>query len=222
MAEAQSLGLTIIYSDTDSLFVINEHSKVEQLLAWVRKTLELEIRVDREYRRILFTEATKRYAGLLPDGRLDIVGFEAIRHDWTEVARRVQEQVLRSILEDQSTERAEEAVRIAIEQIRNGELPVSELAIHKTLTKPLEKYTVRAPHVEVARKLLSEGQTVAVGEKVSYVIVNGPGALFQKARPFHEAKSKDIDAEYYIENQIKPAAMRILESLGPSNVMVEC
>lgn len=95
----------------------------------------------------------------------------------------MQEQVLRSILENQSAEKAVETVRASIQQLKNNKFPVEVLTIRKTLTKPLEKYVMNAPHVNVARKLLNEGQSVNVGEKVAYVIVRGSGALCQKAMP---------------------------------------
>ena len=214
IAKAESLGLTIIYGDTDSLFVKNERSKVKQLLNWAKKELDLEIRVEREYRRILFTEAMKRYAGLLPDGTLDIVGLEVVRGDWSEIARQVQEHVLEKILQDQSPEKAVETVRATIRKLKNGEIPIADLTIRKTLTKPIEKYAVRAPHVEVARKLMKEGWTLTVGDKVAYVIVKGPGNLFQKAKPYNQVKPEEVDKDYYLENQVKPAAMRILELFG--------
>jgi DNA polymerase I len=79
------------------------------------------------------------------------------------------------------------------------------------LTKPIEKYAVRMPHVEVARRLIKEGWTLTVGDKVAYVITKGPGSLFKKAKPSSQVKPEDVDIEYYLENQVKPAAMRILE-----------
>jgi DNA polymerase I len=212
---ARAIGLNIIYSDTDSIFVSNERSKIAELIHWAEKKFEgIEIRVEQVYNRILFTEAMKRYAGLRPDKTIDIVGLEVIRGDWSEIAHQVQEQVLREILANNSTEKAIEAVKATIRRLRNGEVPIADLTIRKTLTKRLEKYAVRAPHVEVARKLISEGWRLSVGDKVSYVITKGPGNLFKKARPYSQVKPDDIDTEYYLENQIKPAAMRILEVFG--------
>jgi DNA polymerase I len=42
---------------------------------------------------------------------------------------------------------------------------------------------IRAPHVEVARKLMTQGWHIALGDKVAYVIAKGAGKLFQKAKP---------------------------------------
>jgi DNA polymerase I len=211
MDKAKSLGLRIIYGDTDSIFVTNEKGKIDELLEWVEKELKLEIKVGCVYVRMLFTEAMKRYAGLREDGTLDIVGLEVVRGDWSDVARQVQEQVLESILKDQSTEKAIESVRETIRRLSKGEVPIADLTIRKTLTKPIEDYAVRAPHVEVAKKLMKEGWRLALGDKVAYVVAKGPGKLFQKAKPYNQVKPEDVDIEYYVENQVKPAAMRILE-----------
>ncbi|HUK51317.1 MAG TPA: DNA polymerase domain-containing protein, partial [Terriglobales bacterium] len=208
--KAKALDLHVIYSDTDSIFVTNDPPKISRLLDWVKAELELEIKIEREYTRVLFTEAMKRYAGLQNDGTLDIVGLEAIRGDWSDLARRVQEDVLVRVLKDQSTDKAVQGVRETIQLLRKGEIPISELTIRKTLTKPIEKYEVRVPHVEVARQLMKEGWDLTLGDKVAYVIAKGSGPLHKRARPRSRLKPDEVDYEYYVENQVKPAAMRIL------------
>lgn len=214
ISKAESLGLGVIYGDTDSIFVGDDRKKVQQLRDWAEREFGLDIRREREYVRILFTEAMKRYAGLLHDGSLDIVGLEVVRGDWSDVARQVQEQVLTHILRDQSTEKAVEVVRATLRRLRGGEVPLADLTIRKTLTKPIEDYAVRTPHVEVAKSLVKQGWDLTVGDKVAYIITKGPGKLFQKAKPSNQVKAEDVDIEYYFENQIKPAAMRILERFG--------
>lgn len=87
IAKANSIGLEVIYGDTDSIFVTDNRQKVEELVRWAEHELGLEIRREREYVRILFTEAMKRYAGLQRDGSLDIVGLEVVRGDWSNIAR---------------------------------------------------------------------------------------------------------------------------------------
>jgi DNA polymerase I len=49
---------------------------------------------------------------------------------------------------------------------------------------------------------------------VAYVITRGSGKLFQKAKPSSQVRAEDVDIDYYVDNQIKPAAMRILERFG--------
>jgi DNA polymerase I len=206
--------LEVIYGDTDSVFLENQPGKIERLLDAVEKDLELDIRVDKIFKRVLFTEAKKRYAGLLPDGRLEIVGLEVVRGDWAEIARNVQETVIRYVLEDNSPSRAVEYVRNTIANLRARKVPVRDLVIWKSLTKPIEEYQVRAPHVEAAKKLLKKGWDLTIGDKIGYVVMKGPGKLYEKVWPLAFVDPADVDVEYYERNQLLPACGRILELLG--------
>ncbi|MEM2168327.1 MAG: DNA polymerase domain-containing protein [Candidatus Bathyarchaeia archaeon] len=211
---AKSLGLEVIYGDTDSIFVKNEPEKIEKLSKTIEERFGLEIKPDKIYKRVLFTEAKKRYCGLMPDGRLDIVGLEVVRGDWAEVAKNIQEKVLEVILREQSVRKAVEYVRRYITSLREKRIPYRDLIIWKTLTKPPEEYEVRAPHVEAARLLQKEGWTLTVGDKVGYVIMAGSGKLHERAKPYLLATYNEIDIEYYVTNQIIPAALRILSLFG--------
>ncbi|MEM2029421.1 MAG: DNA polymerase domain-containing protein, partial [Candidatus Bathyarchaeia archaeon] len=207
---AKSLGLEVIYGDTDSIFVKNDPEKIESLSKMIGEKLGLEIKPDKIYLRALFTEAKKRYCGLMPDGRLDMVGLEVVRGDWANVAKNIQEKVLEIILKEQSVKGAVEYVRRYIADLRERKVPFKDLIIWKTLTKNLEEYEVKAPHVEAAKLLQKEGWVLNVGDKVGFIISTGSGKLYERAKPYIFASYSDIDIEYYITNQIIPAALRIL------------
>ncbi|NIR86392.1 hypothetical protein GWO13_02020 [Candidatus Bathyarchaeota archaeon] len=211
---AKKIGLEVIYGDTDSIFIKHDPEKVEKVSEEIGETLGLEIKPDKVYVRILFTEAKKRYCGLLPDGRLDIVGLEVIRGDWAAVAKNVQEKVLEIILKEQSPEKAAKFVRQYVVDLRAKKVPYRDLVIWKTLTKGIEQYAVRVPHVEAARALKNKGFDLSLGDKIGYVIVTGPGRLYEKARPYMLASYDDIDIEYYVTKQVVPAASRILAMFG--------
>lgn len=204
----------MVYSDTDSVFVKNEASKIKKISVEVEKTLGLEIKPDEVYTRILFTEAKKKYCGLLPDGLLDIVGLEVVRGDWAACAKNVQEKVLEIILKKQAPLEAAEYVRRYIVDLRRKKVPYKDLVIWKTLTKPAEEYAVKAPHVEAAKRLLKEGYALSMGDKIGYVITVGAGKLYEKAKPYALASYDEVDTEYYVTNQVLPAASRILTMFG--------
>lgn len=214
IAIAKELGLEVIYGDTDSLFIKYDEVKVKKFIERVEKELGFEIKVDKIYKRVFFTEAKKRYCGLLTDGRIDIVGFEAIRGDWADIAKEVQEKVIEIVLKEGSVNKAVDYVRNIISMLKHGEIPIDKLIIWKTLTKRLEEYAVDAPHVVAAKRLIEAGGRVTVGEKIGYVIVKGSGKLSERAMPYFMAKSNLIDVDYYINRQIIPAALRILEYFG--------
>jgi len=210
----EKAGLKVVYGDTDSIFLKHEPEKIEKLSKEIEEKLGLEIKPDKVYVRIFFTEAKKRYAGLLPDGQLDIVGLEVIRGDWAVVAKKVQGKVLETILKEQSPKKAAQFVQQFIYELRQRRVPYRDLIIWKTLTKPVEEYEVKASHVEAAKMLMAKGWKLAVGDKIGYVAVAGTGRLYERVKPYMFASYDEVDIEYYVSKQVVPAAARILESFG--------
>jgi DNA polymerase I len=206
----ESKGLTIIYGDTDSLFLTNDEKKILELQKEIGEELGLETEVSEVYTRIFFTEAKKRYAGLRADGSLDIVGLEVIRGDWAQVAKNVQENVLGIILREKSPKNAVDYVHKVVAELRNRQVPFHDLIIWKTLTKHPEQYAVRSPHVEAAKMLKEKGWRLSGGDKVGFVILTGTGRLYNRVKPYVFAKYDEVDVDYYITNQVVPAAARIL------------
>jgi DNA polymerase I len=217
---AKSLGLEVIYGDTDSLFVKYNKEAVEKLIDAVEKELGLEIKVDKIYQKVFFTEAKKRYIGLTVDGRIDVVGFEAVRGDWAEIAKEMQERVAEIVLKTADYRKAVEFAKNEIEKIRklvaSNAIDINKFVIWKTIAKPLNEYEVEAQHVTAAKHLIKLGYSVEVGDKIGYVIIKGSGKISERARPYIAVDSKDLDIDYYVEHQIIPAALRILEYFGVS------
>jgi len=211
---AKELGLDVIYGDTDSIFVKHQPQKIEALCQMIEEKLELEMKPDKIYERVLFTEAKKRYCGLLSDGSLDTVGLEVVRGDWANVAKDTQERVLELVLKERSPESAVEFVKEYINKIREQKVAFRDLIIWKTLTKSAEQYEVNAPHVQAAKMLIKAGWDLTVGDKVGYVVTHGTGKLYERVKPYVFASYGEVDAEYYVSNQVVPAALRILTLFG--------
>ena len=213
--QARKIGLDVIYGDTDSVFVKYDKTKVEDLIKWVERELGLEIKIDKIYKKVFFTEAKKRYCGLLPDGRIDVVGLEAVRGDWSDLAKDVQEKVIEIVLKEESPQKAVEYVNKVIEDLREGNIPLHKLIIWKTVTKRIEDYEVEAPHVAAAKILVQMGYQISKGEKIGYIVCKGGEKISERAKPYIIVNNYDeVDVEYYINNQIVPATMRILGYFG--------
>ena len=207
---AEKAGIAVVYGDTDSLFLSYDQGRIAKLEEEIKLDLKLDVEVGEVYKRIFFTEAKKRYAGLRQDGSLDIVGLEVIRGDWAEVAKKVQEHVLEVVLNEQSVRNAVVYVRSVVTDLKQGKIPLHDLIIWKTLTKAPDEYAIKAPHVEAAKMLKEKGWRLTGGDKVGYVILEGKGRLYNRVKPYVFAKSEEIDVDYYITNQVLPAASRIL------------
>ena len=207
---AEKAGIAVVYGDTDSLFLSYDQGQVAKLEEEIKLYLKLDVEIGEVYKRIFFTEAKKRYAGLRQDGSLDIVGLEVIRGDWAEVAKKVQEHVLEIILKEQSAKNAVTYVRSIVTDLKQRKISLHDLIIWKTLTKAPDEYAIKAPHVEAAKMLKDKGWRLTGGDKVGYVILEGKGRLYNRVKPYVFAKSEEIDVDYYITNQVLPAASRIL------------
>lgn len=220
MEIARKYGLEMIYGDTDSIFIKYDSEKMNKFIDDIEKELGLEIKIDKIYQKIFFTEAKKRYVGLTLEGHIDVVGFEAVRGDWAEIAKELQEKVAEIILKTMDHRKAIEYVKKEVEELRrkiqSGETNIDIFIVWKTLTKPLSEYEATQPHVTAAKELIKMGYKVGVGDKIGYVICKGSGRISDRAKPYIVANIHDVDLDYYIEHQIIPAISRILSCFGVS------
>ncbi|MEM3833667.1 MAG: DNA-directed DNA polymerase [Thermoprotei archaeon] len=210
----KEFGLKVIYGDTDSLFVEYKGVDVDKLIDAIENELGMEIKLETIYKRVLFTEAKKRYAGLTIDDELDLTGFEVVRGDWCDYARRTQERILSVLLITGNVNQAVDVAREMIEAFKNEEFTIKDVVIWKSLDKPLSDYKARAPHVSIALQLSKKGWKFRVGDKIGYVVAKGQGPIYERAVFYDDAEKSIVDIDYYITNQIIPVALRVLEPLG--------
>jgi DNA polymerase-2 len=220
-------GRRVLYGDTDSLFVETGEADTaaarafgEGLAAalnrdlarhiaerW-RVTSRLELVFDRLYLRLCLPAvrhgtagARKRYAGLVEakDGpRVVFTGMEAVRGDWTDLARDVQRELYARLFADRPVV---EYLREVIADLRTGRFD-DRLVYRKSLRKAPEAYTATTPpHVAAARKMA--GKTRG---RVAYVITtDGPEPADDRRHP--------IDHEHYVEKQLRAVAEPVLALL---------
>jgi len=228
-SHAAALGYTVIYGDTDSLFLAAGEEDPAQALALgetLRATIDrevgtrvraefgceslLELELEKLYRRFLLPEvrggevgSKKRYAGLVVDAggteRVEFVGLEAVRRDWSAVSKRFQRELLDLVFHDRPVEAF---IQAFLADLRAGKL--DELLVYKkALRKSLDAYTeTTPPHVRAARKL-GDG----AGRIIAYVMtVAGPEPVGATTAP--------PDYDHYIEHQLAPIADAVLRFLG--------
>jgi len=149
----------------------------------------------------------KGYAGLHVSTRegiesqaLEIVGLEAVRHDWTALAQELQRELLDRVFHDAGAEEIERRLRTLLKDLRAGRLD-GKLAYRKSLRKPVEAYTKSSPPHARAAALLPPEERSGI---IRYVwTTEGPQPESRlTARP---------DYEHYVQKQVRP----IVESLAP-------
>jgi DNA polymerase I/DNA polymerase-2 len=225
--EAEKEGFSVIYADTDSLFLKKSTSIEKEVDEFLKKINQkfpgiLELELQGFYERGIFIPkgtyggAKKRYALIDEKGNLLVRGLETVRRDWCNLAKEVQRKVLEFVLKEKSVERAKEYVKKVINDLRNRKVSLKDLIIYEELTKPIEEYKLISPHVMAAKKMKQRGIEVGEGQVIMFVIQKGTGSISERAEPVEFAKLEKIDLDYYIGHQILPAAMRILQVLGVS------
>jgi DNA polymerase-2 len=188
-----------------------------ELAEYVRSSYGVDSRLELEYEgsylrfflppiRTVSTDAdaedlgrAKGYAGLR-GGVLEVVGMEAVRHDWTPLAQELQRNLLGWVFHDLPAAEIEERIRALISRLRAG-AEDSKLAYRKLLRKPVEAYTKASPpHVRAAAMLPVEER----GGLIRYVWTReGP-------QP-ESALGAPPDYAHYVEKQMKP----IVEAVAP-------
>ncbi|MEM7825694.1 MAG: DNA-directed DNA polymerase [Candidatus Aenigmatarchaeota archaeon] len=229
--KAKEKGFEIIYGDTDSLMVkISEEIEPEKLRK-IGKEFEEKVNkelpgiIELEFRDLyeggIFTArrteevgAKKRYALIDYKNNLEVRGFETVRRDWCNLSKKIQREVLITILRDKNPEKAVQLVRETIKKIKEGEVSLDDLVIYEQITRPLSQYEQIGPHVKAAQKARIRGRVIGEGMVIGFVIVKGKGSIADRAEPVEDVKPNEYDPEYYIYHQILPASMRVLKALG--------
>jgi DNA polymerase elongation subunit (family B) len=220
----------VMYGDTDSVFVAIPKVKKTELVNKAEKFLkkineQLPGMIELEFRGIyeggIFVTtkgkkkgAKKRYALIDAEGNLEIRGFETVRRNWCDLAKNIQHEILRILLQDRDPDKATKLVRDTIKKIQDGKAILEELMIYTQLVKPISTYESIGPHVKVAKKMRDRGKPIGEGMILNYIITKKPGSISDKAEPTEDVKEGDYDSDYYINHQVLPAAMRVLSALG--------
>ncbi|MBI4164024.1 MAG: ribonuclease H-like domain-containing protein [Candidatus Aenigmarchaeota archaeon] len=210
----------VIYGDTDSLFVKMTEDQATKFLAEANKTLpeNLNLELRGLYRSCLFVlskkgiAAKKRYALIDKKGDITVRGFESVRKNWSAIAKETQSAVISTILKTGNHKKAFEEVKSVIENIKSEKAEFKDLVIYTQLSKPLDEYEQLVPHVLAAKKAISKGIQIPEGSVIGYIITRGSGSISERAEILELAKNYDQD--YYINNQIIPATLRILSEFG--------
>lgn len=181
----------------------------------------LELQFETHFRRFLMPTirgaeegSKKRYAGLVTEGdgseRLIFKGLEAVRADWSPLAKVFQQELYRRIFLEKPHR---DFVRDYVQRTLAGEFD-ERLIYRKRLRRKLEDYRRNVPpHVRAARLAddyndqLGRPRQYQNGGWISYVItLAGPEPL--------ETRRSTIDYHHYVTRQLQPIADAILPFVG--------
>ncbi len=224
ISDIDKAGFRTIYSDTDSIaFLKNNKSRKEalEMLGDLNKKLPgiMELELEDFYKRGIWVTkrtgefgAKKKYALISENGKLKIRGFETVRRDWCDLAREMQNRILRMILEDGNEKRALAYAKEITEKIKKRKIDRKEIMIRTQLKKPISEYKAVTPHVIAARKMEEKHIPIDEGALIEYFI-----AVTKEKKKLVRDKVKlaseegNYDIEYYLKHQILPAVENIFQ-----------
>jgi len=202
--KAEKLGLTVLYSDTDSLFLKDPPAdKIQELIKWSQSQLGIELDIDKIYRFVALSTRKKNYLGILEDGSVDIKGLTGKKRHVPPFVHKAFLEVISTLTKINSPEdvakvrnKIYKITRECYRKLENREVSLEDLAFRVQMNKSIEKYTKTTPqHIKAASQLAKIGREVKPGDNISFVkIKSGPGV-----RPLELAKLSEVDIDKYKE-----------------------
>ena len=215
----------ILVHNTDSIFLTKANKGKDELLTDANKFLKfinnslpgmMELDLQGFYHTGIFI-TKKRYALMEEDGRLIVKGLETKRRDWSNIAKGAQKEVLMLILKEKNIKKAVDFVRKKIKDIKEGNVGKEDLAIYTKLTRSVDSYIQKKePHVTAVKRAMNKGINFEEGDIIAYIVTKNGKEINEKTMIAELVEEGNYDANYYIDNQILPAVMRIMEALDYS------
>ena len=196
---------TVIYGDTDSVFV-QLKDEDPHVLAKELSARGLEMELEKILSTFFTHGAKKRYAAMVewPKEEFYVKGYELKRGDSFKIQREVLEQSLRLILQDKPDD-ALKLVTEAVRKIKNEEIELEDLIVTKSVKSPSEYVNPDSnAGVQAAAKLQARGYPWLPGTKISWVVSNSKQTPME-VEPYIETADMKVkyDRDYYADRLVR-------------------
>jgi DNA polymerase I len=219
--KAKSLGIQVLYGDTDSLFLKNpSKEQIEEITRWTEHELKMGIDMEKIYRYAVFSSRKKNYLGVLEDGTVDVKGLTGkkrhipifIKNAFNKMKERLA-QVKNPAEFEKAKKDIADIVRERYMRLKRREWEnLSDLAFHIVLGDNLEHYTKTTPqHVKAAKILRESGVEIRAGDLISFVKTIRPPHV----KPVELATKNEVDVDKYVA-YLHSTFDQVLDALGLS------
>lgn len=201
--KCKSVGIEVLYGDTDSLFLKDPaKEQVQTVIDWAKKEFGVDLDLDKEYRYVVLSTRKKNYLGVLKDGKVDVKGLTGKKSHTPPFIKTLFYEII-EILSTvqtakefaQSKEKISGMISQYAKKLKAKEIPLSELTFNVMISKAPSEYVKTVPQHIRAAKLLEQIREIKKGDIISYVkIINKPGV-----KPVEMARPDEIDSAKYME-----------------------
>jgi len=216
--KAKSLGVTVVYGDTDSIFLGKpDERQLDEIIRWSKAEFGMELEIDKQYRFVALSQRKKNYLGVYPDGHVDIKGLTGKKRHVPIFLKNAFYEMITTLSGVQSEAEFEEAkkkikdiARKCYVNLRDRKIALSDLAFRIMISKSIEGYRKTTPqHVKAAQLLEKSGREIKPGDLISFVkVIGGDGV-----KPVELASLREIDVPKYVE-YISSTFEQVLDALG--------
>lgn len=234
---AESTGLTSIYGDTDSIFLVGSDDLSERIVdineklkSFLDRNFSLRnnivfLEYEKHFNKLLLLDK-KKYTGILSmkDGKelnkLFSRGTEDIKKSNTRIGKRIFTELVHKVFDDAFTEeKAIDYIKGLQKKIRYDDIEPSDLIITTKVSKPIEEYDTLTVSARLADRLIKAGKLLPivagekkVGTRLEYIIYNNNGV---NDGLLLEEYTNNFNRDYYWEVQIYSPLKKILECVYP-------
>ena len=221
LGRAETLGIQVLYGDTDSLFLKNpSKEQVADLAHWTEHELKMSIDVDKVYRYAVFSSRKKNYLGVLEDGSVDVKGLTGKKKHIPIFIKNAFNQMKERLAQVKNPAEFEKAKKDIADIVRDRYMrlkrrewqDINELAFSVVLGEELEHYTKTTPqHVKAAKILEKNGVELRAGDLIRFVkTIREP-----HVKPVELTSKNEVDVDKYVA-YLHSTFDQVLDALGLS------
>jgi len=201
--KCESIGIEVLYGDTDSLFLKKPtQEQIQTVIDQAKKDHGVDLEIDKTYRYCVLSNRKKNYLGVTKSGKVDVKGLtgkkshtpafiKKLFYELVDILSKVQ------TMDDFVKAKKDISEKIAIygKKVEAKEIPLEDLAFNVMLSKAPSEYVKTIPQHIRAAKQLESIREIKKGDRISFIkILNKPGV-----KPVELAKKEEMDSKKYME-----------------------
>ncbi len=217
--KAESMGVQVLYGDTDSVFLDNpSKEQQDELVRWSSDELGIDLEVEKTYKYVALSDRKKNYIGVYDSGYVEVKGLSGKKRNtplFVQNAFKEMLDVLAKVNDPEGFNTAREEigdiVHRVLDRLDGKADPYSpeELAFRVQLTKKLSAYgDVKPQHVRAA---MMSPEEMGPGSIVEYIKTKDRDGVL----PVRLAQDRSfwIDKDKYIDT-LKSVFEQVLDAVG--------